>query len=81
MRGGDRVRVLLPSGPQVAPEWQEEGVEARSFRYAPRRFEVVGYGRSLRADEAIKGPSGLVAPLYLLAASRAVADLAFILCS
>ncbi len=73
MRGGDRVRVLLPSGPQVPTSWQEEGVEARSFRYAPRRFEVLGYGRSLRSDEAIRGPSKLVAPLYLLAARRAVA--------
>jgi len=65
--------VLLPSGPQVPREWTEEGVEARSFRYAPRRFEVLGYGRSLRADEAIRGLSGLVAPLYWLAARRALA--------
>ena len=73
VRGGDRVRVILPSGPQVPAAWTEEGVEARSFRYAPRRFEVLGYGRSLRADEAIRGPSRLVAPLYLLAARRALA--------
>lgn len=73
MRGGDRVRVLLPSGPDVPASWTEEGVEAVSFRYAPRRYEVLGYGRSLRADEAIKGPAKLVAPLYLLAARRALA--------
>jgi glycosyltransferase involved in cell wall biosynthesis len=73
VRAGDRVRVLLPSGPEVPSSWQEDGVEARSFRYAPRRFEVLGYGRSLRSDEAIRGPAKLVAPLYLLAAKRAVA--------
>lgn len=73
MRGGDRVRVLLPSGPEVPAAWTEEGVEAVAFRYAPRRYEVLGYGRSLRADEAIRGPAKLVAPLYLLAARRAVA--------
>ena len=73
MRGGDRVRVLLPSGPRVGAAWQEDGVEARAFRYAPRRFEVLGYGRSLRADEAVRGVAALVAPLYLLAARRAVA--------
>lgn len=73
MRGGDRVRVLLPSGPRVAASWTEQGVEARSFRYAPRRFELLGYGRSLRADEAIRGASRLVAPLYVLGARRALA--------
>jgi glycosyltransferase involved in cell wall biosynthesis len=73
VRGGDRVRVLLPSGPRVPASWTEQGVEARSFRYAPRRFEVLGYGRSLRADEAIRGASRLVAPLYVLGARRALA--------
>lgn len=72
MRGGDRVKVLTPSGPQVAAHWVEEGVEVASFRYAPRRFETLGYGRSLQADEKIRAGAGLVAPLYLLAARRAV---------
>lgn len=73
MRGGDSVRVLTPSGPRVAPWWVEDRVEVRSFRYAPRRFESLGYSRSLRADERIRASAGLVAPLYLLAARRAVA--------
>lgn len=67
------MRVLLPSGPRVAAAWDEDGVEARAFRYAPRRFEVLGYGRSLRADEAVRGLALLAAPLYLAAARRAVA--------
>ncbi len=70
MRGGDRVRVLLPSGPDVPERWSEQGVEARSFRYAPRRLEVLGYGRSLRADEATRLLALLVTPAYLLAARR-----------
>lgn len=72
MRGGDRVRVLLPSGPDVPAAWDEAGVEARAFRYAPRRCEVLGYGRSLRADEATRPAALLVTPLYLLAARRAL---------
>jgi glycosyltransferase involved in cell wall biosynthesis len=73
VRGGDRVRVLTPSGPRVPPAWTEEGVEAVSFRYAPRRLETLGYGRSLQADEAVRVAAALVAPLYLFAARRAVA--------
>lgn len=73
MRGGDRVKVLTPSGPHVAESWTEEGVEVASFRYAPRRFESFGYGRSLHADERVRPSAGLVAPLYLLAARRALA--------
>ncbi len=72
MRGGDRVKVLTPSGPRVAERWTDEGVEVTSFRYAPRRFETVGYSRTLHADEHVRVSSGLVAPLYLLAARRAL---------
>jgi glycosyltransferase involved in cell wall biosynthesis len=43
-----------------------------AFRYAPERAEVLGYGRSLEADEVVKGGASLVAPLYLAAAWRAV---------
>ncbi len=73
MRGGDRVKVLTPSGPQVPDRWHEQGVEVASFRYAPRRFETLGYGRSLHADERLRASAGVVAPLYLLAARRALA--------
>jgi glycosyltransferase involved in cell wall biosynthesis len=72
VRGGDRVKVLTPSGPRVAAHWLDEGVEVASFRYAPRRFETVGYSRTLRSDEHVRASSGLVAPLYLLAARRAL---------
>lgn len=47
----------------------------RTFRYAPRRLEVLGYSRSLDSDETIRPAAALVAPLYLAAARRAVGRL------
>jgi glycosyltransferase involved in cell wall biosynthesis len=77
VRGGDRVTVLTPHGEGVPAVWREggvddSGVEVVSFRYAPERREVLGYGRSLEADERVKGGAALAAPLYALAARRAV---------
>lgn len=50
-------------------------MEAISFRYAPEGSEVLGYSRSLDKDEAIRWRAGLVAPLYSLAARRALRNL------
>ena len=72
VRGGDRVRVLAPHAEGVAGGWDDDGVEVETFRYAPQRWERLGYGRSLEADEAVKGAALAVAPLYLAAAWRAV---------
>lgn len=72
VRSGDRVTVVAPHAPDVRPGWDDDGVEVVTFRYAPERFERLGYGRSLEADVAVKAAAGLVAPLYLLAARRAV---------
>lgn len=72
VRGGDRVTVLAPHAPGVAPAWDDGGVEVLTFRYAPERQEVLGYGRSLEADERVKGAAALAAPLYALAARRAI---------
>ena len=44
----------------------------RTFRYAPERWELLGYGRSLHADERMAGAAAAVAPLYLLGARRAL---------
>jgi glycosyltransferase involved in cell wall biosynthesis len=66
------VRVVTPHAAEVPAEWSEGGVEVASFRYAPERAEVLGYGRSLQADEAPRLGAALVAPLYLAAARRAV---------
>ncbi|MEO8276083.1 MAG: glycosyltransferase family 4 protein [Thermoanaerobaculia bacterium] len=72
VRGGDRVRVLAPHTRGLSASWQEDGVEVRTFRYAPERWELLGYGRSLHADERMSTGSAAVAPLYLLGARRAL---------
>ncbi len=72
VRTGDRLTVLLPHAEEVRSEWDDDGVRVRSFRYAPERFEVVGYGRSLDADEAIKGLPKAMAPVYAAGALRAL---------
>ena len=67
--------VLTPHASGVPERWQENGVEAMSFRYAPEQWEVLGYGRSLSSDETIKMGPRLVAPLYLLGARKALQQL------
>jgi len=71
-RGGDRVTVLAPHAAGLAPAWHDGGVEVVTFRYAPERLEVLGYGRSLEADETVKGGAALAAPLYAAGALRAL---------
>jgi glycosyltransferase involved in cell wall biosynthesis len=66
------VTVLAPHAEGLAGAWEEGGVEAVTFRYAPERWEVLGYGRTLEADERVKGRAALAAPLYALALRRAV---------
>ncbi|MEA2602866.1 MAG: hypothetical protein QOF89_3858 [Acidobacteriota bacterium] len=72
VRGGDRVTVLAPHTAGLAPAWNDGGVEVVTFRYAPESREVLGYGRSLEADETVKGGAALAAPLYALGALRAL---------
>lgn len=71
-RAGDRVTVLAPHAEGLAGSWQENGVEVVTFRYAPPAWEVLGYGRTLEADERVKGRAALATPLYALALRRAV---------
>ncbi|HSS77891.1 MAG TPA: glycosyltransferase [Thermoanaerobaculia bacterium] len=76
VRGGDRVTVLTPHTEGLAPAWEDGGIdggiEVVTFRYAPERHEVLGYGRSLEADEKVKGGAARVVPLYALGAYRAL---------
>ncbi|MEM7584548.1 MAG: glycosyltransferase [Acidobacteriota bacterium] len=72
VRGGDRVTVLTPHAPEVRASWDDDGVTVRSFRYAPERWELIGYSRSLQADETMRLGAASVAPLYVLGARRAV---------
>jgi glycosyltransferase involved in cell wall biosynthesis len=58
----------------LASGWTEEGggVDVVTFRYAPERYEVLGYGRTLEADERVRGTAKLVTPLYGIGLWRAV---------
>ena len=71
-RGGDRVTVLTPHAAGVPAAWEDGGVEVATFRYAPERLELLGYGRTLAADERVKGGAALAAPLYFAAGCQAI---------
>ncbi|HKI86415.1 MAG TPA: glycosyltransferase, partial [Thermoanaerobaculia bacterium] len=71
-RRGHALTVLLPHAADVAPAWTENGVVAQSVRYAPEALERIGYGRSLRTDERLRGLAAATAPLYALAMRRAL---------
>ncbi len=64
--------VLTPHAPEVAALWDDGGVAVRSFRYAPESWELLGYGRSLQADETMKPGAAAVAPLYAAGALGAL---------
>jgi glycosyltransferase involved in cell wall biosynthesis len=66
------VTVLAPHAEGLAGAWEEGGVEVATFRYAPERWEVLGYGRTLEADERVKGRATLATPLYALALRKAL---------
>jgi len=68
---GDEVTVLTPHAEGVKRGWDDGGVEVLSFRYAPESWEVLGYSRSLSADETVRLGAGLVTPLFLGAAMAA----------
>lgn len=72
VRGGDGVTVLLPHAEGIREAWADDGVEVRSFRYAPEALELVGYSRSLEKDETMKAGAALAAPAYLAGAWRAI---------
>jgi phosphatidyl-myo-inositol dimannoside synthase len=63
--------VLAPHAEGLAASWREaDGVEVVTFRYAAERWEVLGYGRTLEADERVKGRALATAPLYAWALRR-----------
>ena len=66
--------ILIPHAERVRERWDDDGVEVISFRYAPRRFESIGYSRSLSSDEVVRKGAALVTPLYLLGARWAIRE-------
>jgi glycosyltransferase involved in cell wall biosynthesis len=66
--------VLAPHAEGLAEAWSEDGggVDVVTFRYAPERLEVLGYGRTLESDERVRGAAAVVTPLYGIALWRAV---------
>lgn len=66
--------MLAPHAEGLAAGWTEDGggVEVRTFRYAPERYEVLGYGRTLESDERVRGGAAAMTPLYGLGLHRAV---------
>lgn len=64
--------MLAPHAPDVPAAWEVDGVEVRTFRYAPESLELVGYSRSLDRDESLKFGAVLSTPLYFLGALRAL---------
>ena len=71
-RLGCEVTVLAPHSRDVPSKWEESGVCVRTFRYGPESMEVLGYSRSLDADEKAKIGAMAVAPLYVAGARRAL---------
>lgn len=72
VRQGVSIRVLVPRTEGMPEAFADQGVEVRSFPYAPRGLEVVGYGRTLRADEGVRLRAGVAAPFYFVGARRAL---------
>ena len=64
--------MLVPHTGGLPESRDDDGVVVRSFRYAPTRAEVLGYGRSLHADERLRLGAGAVAPLYAAGLYRAL---------
>jgi len=72
VRGGDEVTILTPHAEGVPEGWDDDGVEVLSFRYAPEKWELLGYSRSLESDENVRLGAAAVTPLYQLGARRAI---------
>lgn len=70
-RGHD-VTVLAPHVRGAAEREEEQGVRVERFRYAPERFEQVGYKGEARVGRLMLAPQALVLPAYFLSFRRAI---------
>jgi glycosyltransferase involved in cell wall biosynthesis len=69
---GHQVTVVAPHVAGTPEREAEQGVEVERFRYAPERFERVGYRGEARAGRLLLAPAALLLPAYLLAFRRAL---------
>jgi len=69
---GAEVQVVAPNAPEVTPERTLDPCVTR-FRYAPRRFERVGYVGDVRWQRLVTPRTLFALPTYLLAFRGAVA--------
>ena len=68
VREGHSVEVIAPDDARVST--QDATVPVYWFRYAPAAWSIMGHGRALYADIALKRATILLSPLYALAALR-----------
>lgn len=61
---GHEVRVVVPRISGLAEGWRN-GVEVIGARYAPKPFQVWGYGRSVKAQGAVRAGAAVLTPLAL----------------
>jgi len=71
--GGSEVRVLAPSGPQLAARETMDGVEIHRYRYAPRGMESLAYTGTM-AEQVLGSLRGKGAMAGLLAAGAVAVD-------
>lgn len=69
---GHQVAVVAPHVRGSAERETESGVVLERFRYAPERWEQVGYRGEARAGRLLLAPAALALPFYFLAFRRAI---------
>ena len=71
-RRGHEMHVLVPFDPQLAPD-PKGPLRIHSFRYVfPDSAHLLGYSRTMKGDVRLRYSAYLQAPLYFLAAERAL---------
>jgi glycosyltransferase involved in cell wall biosynthesis len=72
---GHSVHALIPFDPELRPD-RATTLRIHPFRYVwPDRFHRLGYSRTLRRDVGMRGSAWFQAPLYFVAAERALGRL------
>jgi glycosyltransferase involved in cell wall biosynthesis len=70
---GHAVRVIAPHAPGLARAERRDGVDLRRFRYAPERWERIGYTGDLHRRSALSPIMTLGVPAFLSCFAAAIA--------